>query len=110
MKHCEKKFANQSESCLLFPSRKAAKRCRDYLRRYYRPNNASSPLFSDSVSAGTNVTRLVEITILSPTAKEAESMSLGAVTLFIAMFPKDAVPIAKKYWQHTGDGISSRLA
>ena len=32
------------------------------------------------------------------------------VRLYIALFPKDVFPIAKQFWQHTGEIISSRFA
>ncbi|KAJ1652829.1 Cystathionine gamma-synthase [Dispira simplex] len=34
----------------------------------------------------------------------------GPVQLFSVMFPSAAAPTAKLYWQHTGEGVSSRLA
>jgi cystathionine gamma-synthase len=35
---------------------------------------------------------------------------LQPVPMFIVLFPADAFPVAKQFWQHTGDIISSRLA
>ena len=37
-------------------------------------------------------------------------LSSRSVELHIVLFPADAFPIAKQFWQHTGMGISSRLA
>ncbi|CAG8560702.1 4160_t:CDS:2 [Ambispora gerdemannii] len=111
MSHCEQKFAKSMESCLLFPSRKAAQRCRDFLRKYYTPLDALSLSASTSISkASSTIARLAEITVLAPTAEHVESSLPNAVTLYVVIFPKDAFPVAKLYWQHTGDGISSRQA
>ncbi|KAG9293327.1 hypothetical protein G9A89_007573 [Geosiphon pyriformis] len=105
MAHCEQKFAKVTETCLLFPSRKVAQRCRDYLKQYYTSNQMSSS-FGNSV----NVSRLAEFTVLAPTVEHRDRSLPGAVTLYVVMFPKDAFPIAQSFWQHTGEGISSRLA
>ena len=35
---------------------------------------------------------------------------IRCVDLHIVLFPHDAAPLAKQFWQHTGLGISSRLA
>jgi cystathionine gamma-synthase len=37
-------------------------------------------------------------------------MELNRVPVHIVLFPQDAFPIAKQFWQHSGDIISSRLA
>lgn len=41
---------------------------------------------------------------------ERSPLSSRSVDLHIVLFPADAFPIAKQFWQHTGMGISSRLA
>ncbi|CAG8683271.1 22417_t:CDS:2 [Gigaspora margarita] len=91
----EQKFAKPSESCFLFPSRKTAECCRDYLRRYYESSNPTC-------------LRLAEITIVTP--DQSKSLIQGNITLHVVLFPKEALSVAKSFWQHTGDGISSRLA
>ncbi|CAG8634732.1 3425_t:CDS:2, partial [Racocetra fulgida] len=91
----EEKFAKPSESCLLFPSRKTTERCRAYLRRYFESNNPAC-------------FRLAEITIVTP--DQSKSLTQGNITLHIIFFSKEAFSVAKSFWQHTGDGISSRLA
>ncbi|CAG8614755.1 21684_t:CDS:2 [Cetraspora pellucida] len=94
MSICEEKFAKPSESSLLFPSRKVTERCRAYLRRYYESNNP-------------NCFRLAEIIV---TPDQSKSLTQVNITLHIIFFPKEAFSVAKSFWQHTGDGISSRLA
>ncbi len=32
------------------------------------------------------------------------------MSVYIVLFPKQSFPLAKAFWQHAGDGISSRLA
>lgn len=99
----EHKYALNGEKCMLFPSRRVAEQCRSFME-------------ARSVS-----TRLLS-RVISPEdrhkARTTESNG-GAIenaeyptptNLHIVFLPPDAVPIAKQFWQHTGMGISSRLA
>ena len=52
--------------------------------------------------------RLVEFCICPEDNAPASSSS--CFTLHIVLFPADAWPLAKQFWQHTGMGISSRIA
>lgn len=79
---------------MLFPSNKAAKRCAHFMQM------RESPSYTFRViQLGLDLTRVTSETLrkLSPT--------ISAV-----IFPKSSFPIAKQYWQHSGDGISSRRA
>lgn len=91
---CEKKYGKPSEACFLWPSRRVAERCRSFLERYY--------------TAGPAV-RIVEFTIYAPTS-EVRPGSPKQVKVFATFFIKDAYGIAKQFWQHAGDIITSRLA
>lgn len=42
--------------------------------------------------------------------ESASSRPSRSAELHIVLFPADAFPLAKQFWQHTGMGISSRLA
>jgi cystathionine gamma-synthase len=55
--------------------------------------------------------RLVQY-LICPTELDESSKSADkpCVDLHIALFPSSAFPVAKQFWQHTGMGISSRLA
>ncbi|CAI2175922.1 3034_t:CDS:2 [Funneliformis geosporum] len=103
---CDQKFAKPTETSLLFPSRKPTQRCRDYIHRYYKPT--TPPLTSSSSQTPTPCVRLAEITVIPP--DKIKSSFHGSVTLHVVLFPKDAFPIAKSFWQHAGEGISSRCA
>ncbi|KAL1919163.1 uncharacterized protein VTP21DRAFT_2545 [Calcarisporiella thermophila] len=87
---CEQKFARPNEAAMLFPSRKAAERCREFIKQYGAP--ATAP-------------RLAEWTFRPQPDDE-----IPKVALHMVLFPRDVFSTAKSYWQHTGDGISSRLA
>ncbi|KAG2356099.1 pyridoxal phosphate-dependent transferase [Suillus spraguei] len=93
---CEQKFGAPNEKCLLCPSKKIADRCRSFM--IDRASLAGTP---------THV-RLVQYHI------DPEDTPLPSpqptVELHIVLFPTEAWPFAKQFWQHTGLGISSRLA
>ncbi|KAL7277119.1 hypothetical protein ACG7TL_008964 [Trametes sanguinea] len=91
---CEQKFGVQGERCLLFPTRKVAEQCREFM--IDRSTKAGSPV----------PVRLVQFTICPDVADP----SAPCRELHIVLFPGDQFPLAKQFWQHTGLGISSRLA
>ncbi|KDQ32018.1 hypothetical protein PLEOSDRAFT_1074412 [Pleurotus ostreatus PC15] len=82
---CQQKFGTPDELCLLFPSNRVASECRRFIE-------ARSSLVGPAISA-----RLTHFVF-----PEAE--------LHVVLFPTNAYPIAKQFWQHAGLGISSRLA
>ncbi|KAI9477071.1 pyridoxal phosphate-dependent transferase [Zychaea mexicana] len=82
------KYGKASESGMLFPSRKIAERCREFLKRYF---------------SETEAVRIVELK-LGPVEK------YPAIPIFLVLFPKDAFKVAKQFWQHSGDILSSRMA
>ncbi|KAG1171876.1 hypothetical protein G6F70_006472 [Rhizopus microsporus] len=83
------KFGKPNDSCMLFPSHKVAESCRAFMHRYYQ-----QPL---------GTIRIAEFEIVAPESHER-------VPIHIVLFPQDAFPIAKQFWQHSGDIISSRMA
>ncbi|KAK7043860.1 Cystathionine gamma-synthase [Paramarasmius palmivorus] len=88
---CEQKFGTQGEKCMLFPTKKIAEECRSFIR------NRSS------------TAHLVQF-LICPEDKDKSSYSDALLNLHIVLFPAEAFPIAKQFWQHAGSGISSRLA
>ncbi|KAF9225918.1 PLP-dependent transferase [Gyrodon lividus] len=103
---CEQKFGINGERCLLCPSKKVAEHCRTFI-------------FDRAVLAGTPThVRLVQysicpedsLTTASPTQQSPSVSPLQWACLHIVLFPTEIFPIAKQFWQHTGLGISSRLA
>ncbi|KAL5499240.1 STR2_1 [Sanghuangporus vaninii] len=93
---CEKKFGSHEERCMIFPSKKTAEFCREFMAKH--SPNTQSPV----------PVRLVEF-VVCPDEITAPSDS-RCIDLHIVLFPANAFPIAKKFWQHTGMGISSRTA
>ncbi|KAI3482192.1 hypothetical protein L1887_55162 [Cichorium endivia] len=119
-----KKFARPDEACMLFPSAKIADRCRDYMRTL-APSPSPLPIrivrFSMLEHAASNPASIPDANSSSSTAEHvadqldathhhASSSSTTAHYIFIVFFPAHLFPLAKSFWQHTGDGISSRQA
>ena len=73
---------------MLFPSRKVAERCREFMKQYY---------------SETETVRIVELK-LGPAEK------YPAMPIFMLVFPQDGFKVAKQFWQHSGDILSSRMA
>ncbi len=70
-------FSGVGESCMVFPSRRTAVFCRDFLRQ----KGAASSV-----------------------------RSFGDPEVFAVVYPDSLDDHARQFWQHTGEGISSRLA
>ncbi|KAI0912413.1 pyridoxal phosphate-dependent transferase [Ustulina deusta] len=83
-------------SAMLFPTRQAAQRCVDFIRGRAE----------QSTLAGLFTLRLV----LDPTKEFAEPLRSISPSISAVIFPQVLFPIAKQYWQHSGDGVSSRRA
>lgn len=81
---------------MLFATAAAAQRCLDFMRE--RTSSTISSQFS-----------LVDFK-LDIDESSSSVLSGLASTVAAALFPAEAFGLAKQYWQHTGDGISSRRA
>ena len=98
---CRQRYGLENERCMLFPTQKIANYCRGFIQERL-------------TKSGTDGTpRLVQLLICPDDIKRNSTSSTPCdayADLHIVLFPKDAFCIAKEFWQHTGLGISSRLA
>ncbi|KAF1843728.1 cystathionine gamma-synthase-like protein [Cucurbitaria berberidis CBS 394.84] len=90
------KHGREGEGAMLFPTHAIASRCRDFFLRNAPDLDASKIRILDFVPAAEKA-RSEELTVISP--------RVSAV-----LFPQDRFSIAKQFWQHSGDGVSSRRA
>ncbi|CUM66105.1 uncharacterized protein PRCAT00003760001 [Priceomyces carsonii] len=88
------KYGRDGERCLIFPSYKAAKRCREFIKSH-----------SDKESVQV---RILQLSTPAPKTEEEKSY-LTEATIAACLFPASEFSLAKNYWQHSGEGISSRL-
>ncbi|KAL7419765.1 Cystathionine gamma-synthase [Cryptotrichosporon argae] len=96
---CLGRFGRPDELAMLFPSPRVAAEARDFLA-------AQTP---------SEPSRIVEFVICPsisslPASSEAIVGAVDVVELQILLFPAASWKTAKAFWQHTGDGISSRRA
>lgn len=90
------KYGNSGDTAMLFPSRKAAEMCKDFL--HAEEPQVSSDLF-----------RIVEL-VHSHVSHQPNFDLSRWLNLYAVVFPAAKFKTAKVFWQHTGLGISSRRA
>jgi cystathionine gamma-synthase len=78
---------------MLFPSTEAAARCLDFVLRMAPALLRTSTRIVDLVVDPKNIT---------------ESLKIAAPSISAVILPEEFFSVAKQYWQHSGDGISSR--
>lgn len=90
------RYGREGEGAMLFPTNTTASRCREFFLRNAPDLDSSSVRILDFVPAAEKA-RSEELVIISP--------RVSAV-----LFPQNRFSIAKQFWQHSGDGVSSRRA
>lgn len=91
---------------MLFPSPRVAAEARDFLANQ-TPSIPSRIVEFVICPSITNLQSPCEPTSSKTSFSNA---SVEVIELQILLFPKDQWGFAKSFWQHTGDGVSSRLA
>ncbi|KAL3231522.1 Cystathionine gamma-synthase [Nakaseomyces bracarensis] len=90
-------YAMKDEICLCFPSYLVAKRCREYIM-----------VKSANVESKCKKIRILQLaTPRESTEAETNTPECKIAAVF---FPQELFPLAKQYWQHSGEILSSRLA
>ncbi|EGW34767.1 uncharacterized protein SPAPADRAFT_57835 [Spathaspora passalidarum NRRL Y-27907] len=92
-KRVEHKYGRDGERCMIFPSYKVAKRCREFIQSKAKTNASR---------------RVLQLSTPAP-ASEDDKSTVIAATIGVVFFPASEYPLAKNYWQHSGEGISSRM-
>eukprot|EP00842_Homolaphlyctis_polyrhiza_P003328 jgi/Hompol1/3997/HPOL_000693-RA len=81
----------EDDSCLAFPSESSAAACQAFIQQ--------------RVSAQVSIDRIRLAQVAIPA-----TVSIAQTSVHIVLFPQTLASIAKQFWQHTGEGISSRFA
>ncbi|KAF2641363.1 cystathionine gamma-synthase-like protein [Massarina eburnea CBS 473.64] len=89
------KHGQSGERAMLFPTHVIAERCQKFF-----------------VSQAPGVEQQLRILDLVPLSEEARSEDLAIISPRVSalLYPEDKFKIAKQFWQHSGDGVSSRRA
>lgn len=88
----EDKYGRQGEKCMVFPSYKVAKRCREFIK-----NRSSSKV------------RVLQLSTPEPVNETEKSTKVGT-SIGVVFFQEQDYALAKSYWQHSGEVLSSRMA
>lgn len=91
-KNIEKKYGRQGEQSLVLSSYNAAKRAREFIRARL-----------------TNPTRVLRLSTRAA-SNDFEKSSVVEANFGVVFFKEEDFTYAKQYWQHSGEGISSRKA
>jgi cystathionine gamma-synthase len=97
------KYGANGEQCMLFPTQKVAEHCQSFLQARSVHARLIHLLICPE-DKGNN--RIIDLN----TRSTLDCASTTSANLHIALFPADAAGVAKEFWQHSGMGISSRLA
>lgn len=89
-------YGQAGQKGMLFPSARVASRCLEFIRSRILPELSSS---LSIVDLG-----------LDPNRAVSPILSQLSPTISAVLFPSEIQGVAKQYWQHTGDGVSSRRA
>lgn len=98
---------------MLFPSSRTAESCKTYLADPLRGDGAvASRVVRFCVRPSLDLVPCPPPAAASEASEPSTSTSKTSedVALHVVYFPAASFPLAKSYWQHTGHGISSRLA
>jgi cystathionine gamma-synthase len=91
-----KKFGKDGQMAMLFPSHRTAQRCVKFMH-------------SQDPSISVNQLQIFGL-VLDKSKPISETLSKVSPTISAVTYQKELFPIAKQYWQHSGDGVSSRRA
>jgi len=94
------KYGCSGEEAILFPSSSAARRCVDFVRA--NATDATAPELLRDL-------RILPL-VLDPYKSRVDLPQAATPTIWAVMCAAELFPVAKQYWQHTGDFVSSRRA
>lgn len=89
----QSKYGREGERCMVFPSYNVAKRCREFIK---------------AKSEQTVPVRVLQLSTPPPASEEDKSNVIES-TIGVVFFPIESFSVAKSYWQHSGEGVSSRM-
>lgn len=96
-------IGDDSPPVLLFMRRRPADACRDYITAARIP-----PSLGIAINTADDAVRVVELDVGDGTPQSIDVTSIA--TLYVVVFPHALAAVAKQFWQHAGEGLSSRAA
>lgn len=104
----DKYSATDDEKCFIFPTYAVASRCRDFMNKYTKLSPC--PKFRILQISTPNAHRYTQSRVKSNTGKIKDPLDNYVARFSAIFFPSSEFYLAKQYWQHSGEGISSRMA
>ena len=95
-----KTLGTPGQQAMLFPSSKTARRCTSFIL-------SAAPLTSPDDQV--NQVNVIDL-VWDRSGATSETLNKVSPCISAVLFPVELFPIAKQYWQHSGDGVSSRRA
>ncbi|OLN87634.1 Cystathionine gamma-synthase [Colletotrichum chlorophyti] len=89
-------YARPGQKAMLFPTARSARRCLAFIEK-----NADPSVTSDAAVIDFG---------LHPSTDDLSLLRSLSPTVSAVVYSPEVFPVAKQYWQHTGDGVSSRRA
>lgn len=107
--HFAQRFARPGEDVILFPTNRVSEAARSFMQsQHAKAINAAGP---DAQPLSIRIARVCLVPSSNSSTGSTDPCSQpDTIQLHVVIFPADAFPYAKAFWQHAGDGISSRLA
>ncbi|KAH8645605.1 pyridoxal phosphate-dependent transferase [Xylariales sp. PMI_506] len=90
------KLGGSNQRAMLFPTKKTAQKCLQFIQDKVPQEDLTD-------------IQLVHL-VLDPTKKASENLLFLRPATSAVLMRGDLFPVAKQYWQHSGDGVSSRRA
>ncbi|KAJ1914089.1 Cystathionine gamma-synthase [Tieghemiomyces parasiticus] len=104
----EARHGQAGEACLVFPSRRVAEQCHDFILKFAAPPAGAGP---DGEDAGASEVRIMEFQVPSSPWLPVEDLRHRTLSVYPVFYTRDwAAGTAKLFWQHSGEIVSSRLA
>ncbi|KAF8866078.1 PLP-dependent transferase [Acephala macrosclerotiorum] len=91
-----KEYGKIGQQAMLFPSCKTARRCVSFMQ-------------SKDHSGASQDIQVIDL-VLDNSRADSETLKKISPSISAVIFQKELFPLAKQYWQHSGDGVSSRRA
>lgn len=97
------KYGRPGQKAMLFPSKSIASRCLEFIKK----TQSTAVVSAETLGCNEEDPHILDLIIFdSDSPRLDEKNAVTAVTA--VLYPTETISIAARFWQHTGDGISSR--
>ena len=98
------KFGEEGEKAILFPSSEIARQCQDFVTDQAPIEGKTDLSLASEVTRGIRILNLT----LRKAGNQNSRSARSTTVLSVVIVPQELYLLATKFWQHSGDGVSSR--